>query len=162
MYALRGICHGRVSVCLCVRLSVTSRSSTKIAEHRNTQTTPHDSPGTSVFWCQKCFRNSNVVIPNGAPNAGGVRQSQRTLTNYWLYLENGTRPDETVFVCMCVCCCIFFCSLCYCIAHVHRVRFYNKQNKKWSWTPFKSRSILAFPIWRRKWGAEYRPVWRGT
>ena len=35
----------RVSVCL----SVTSRSSTKMAKHRKTQTTPHDSPGTLVF-----------------------------------------------------------------------------------------------------------------
>ena len=43
----RGICHGRVSVCVCV--SVTSRSSTKMAKRRNTQTTPHDSPVTLVF-----------------------------------------------------------------------------------------------------------------
>ena len=34
------------SVCVC--LSVTSRSSTKMAKHRKTQTTPHDSPGTLV------------------------------------------------------------------------------------------------------------------
>jgi len=40
--------HGPVSVCLC--LSVTSRSSTKTAKRRITQTTPHDSPGTLVFW----------------------------------------------------------------------------------------------------------------
>ena len=43
----RGIRHGRVSVCLsvsvCLCLSVTSRCSTKMAKHRNTQTTPHDS-----------------------------------------------------------------------------------------------------------------------
>jgi len=50
-YALRGICHGRVSVCLSVRpsVSVISRCSTKMAKHRNTQTTPHDSPETLVF-----------------------------------------------------------------------------------------------------------------
>ena len=53
------------SVCLSVCLSVTSRSSTKMAKGRNTQTTPHDSPGTLVFWCQKYFRNSNGVTPNG-------------------------------------------------------------------------------------------------
>ena len=35
----------RLSVCV----SVTSRSSTKMAKHRNMQTTPHDSPGTLVF-----------------------------------------------------------------------------------------------------------------
>ena len=51
----------RLSVCL----SVTSRCSTKMAKRRNTQTTPHDSPGTLVFWCQKSFRNSNGVTPNG-------------------------------------------------------------------------------------------------
>ena len=38
-------------VCPSVCLSVTSRCSTKMAKHRNTQTTPHDSPGTLVFWC---------------------------------------------------------------------------------------------------------------
>jgi len=35
------------SVCLC--LTVTSRSSTKTAKRRITQTTPHDSPGTLVY-----------------------------------------------------------------------------------------------------------------
>ena len=37
------------SVCLFVRLSVTSRCSTKTAKRRITQTTPHDSAGTLVF-----------------------------------------------------------------------------------------------------------------
>ena len=40
---IRGTSHGPVSVCLC--LSVTSRSSTKTAKRRITQTTPHDSSG---------------------------------------------------------------------------------------------------------------------
>jgi len=39
-----------VRVCVCLRLSVTSRSSTKTAKRRITSTTPHDSPGTLVFW----------------------------------------------------------------------------------------------------------------
>ena len=43
-----GLC---TSVCLCP--SVTSRCSTNSAKHRITQTTPHDSPGTLVFWCQR-------------------------------------------------------------------------------------------------------------
>jgi len=34
---------------LCLSVSVTSRSSTKTAKRRITQTTPHDSPGTLVF-----------------------------------------------------------------------------------------------------------------
>ena len=33
---------------LCLSVSVTSRSSTKTAERRITQTTPHDTPGTSA------------------------------------------------------------------------------------------------------------------
>ena len=50
-------------VCPSVRLSVTSRSSTKTAKRRITQTTPHDSPGTLVFWCQRSPRNSTAVPP---------------------------------------------------------------------------------------------------
>ena len=46
-----GLCP---SVCVC--LSVTSRSSTKTAERRITQATPHESPGTVVFWRQRLFR----------------------------------------------------------------------------------------------------------
>ena len=50
MLCIRGTSHGPVSVCLCLRLclsvSITSRSSTKTAKRRITQTTPHDSPGT--------------------------------------------------------------------------------------------------------------------
>jgi len=53
MFCMRGTSHGPVSVCLClsvlVCLSVTSRSSTKTAKRRITQTTPHNSPGTLVF-----------------------------------------------------------------------------------------------------------------
>jgi len=55
-----GLC---LSVCLSV--SVTSRSSTKTAKCRITQTTPHDSPGTLVFWCQRSPRNSTGVTPYG-------------------------------------------------------------------------------------------------
>ena len=51
---------------LSVRPSVTSRSSTKKAKHRITQTTPYDSPRTRR-------RNSNgVTPPTGAPSRGGV------------------------------------------------------------------------------------------
>ena len=78
-------------VCLCLCLSVTSRSSTKTAKRRITQTTPHDSPGTLVFCCQRSPRNSTGSPPTGAPNAGGVGQNRRLSTNNGLYLENGTR-----------------------------------------------------------------------
>jgi len=63
MLCIRGICYGPVSVCVC--LSVISRSSTKTAKHRITQTTPHDSPGTLVFWCQRSPPNSTGVTPYG-------------------------------------------------------------------------------------------------
>ena len=81
-----GLC---LSVCVCVCL--TSRSSTKTAKRRITQTTPHDSPGNLVFRCQRSPRNLTGVIPYGAPNAGGVGQNRRLSTNNRLYLENGTR-----------------------------------------------------------------------
>ena len=58
-----------LSVCLSVRpsvcLSATSRSCTKIAKPRITLTTPYDSPETLVFRCQKCWRNSHDITPNG-------------------------------------------------------------------------------------------------
>ena len=67
MLCICGTSHGPVSVCLSVCLSVsvsvTSRCSTKTAKRRITQTTPHDSPGTLVFWCQRSPRNSTGVTP---------------------------------------------------------------------------------------------------
>ena len=53
-----------VCVCLCLSVSVTSRSSTKTAKRRIMQT-PHDSPGTLVFWSQRSPRNSTGVTPYG-------------------------------------------------------------------------------------------------
>ena len=93
MLCIRGTSHGPVSVCLSVRvrLSVTSRRSTKTAKRRITQTTPHDSPGT-LFSKAKDFRKIRPGSPpTRAPNAGGVGQNRRLLTNSSLYLENGTR-----------------------------------------------------------------------
>ena len=55
-----GLC---LSVSLCLYVSVTSRSSTKTAKRRITQTTPYDSSGTLVFWCQRSPRNSTGVTP---------------------------------------------------------------------------------------------------
>ena len=48
---------------LCLRLSVTSRCSTKTAKRRITQTTPHDTSGTLVFRRQRSPRNSTGVTP---------------------------------------------------------------------------------------------------
>jgi len=58
--ASTGISCRRMSVCL----SVTSRWSTETAKCGITQTTPHESTGTLVFWCQKSRQNSNRLIPN--------------------------------------------------------------------------------------------------
>jgi len=61
MLCIRGTSHGPVSVCL----SITSRCSTKTAKRKITQTTPHDSPGTLVFWHQRSPSNSTGVTPYG-------------------------------------------------------------------------------------------------
>jgi len=85
---MRGICCDPVSVCPSV--SVTSRSSTKTAKCRITQTTPHDSLGTLV----SDAKDREIRLgspPAGAPNAGGVGQNWQLLTNNWLYIENGTK-----------------------------------------------------------------------
>ena len=69
MLCMHGASHGPMSICLSV--SVASQSSTKTAKHRITQTTPHDSPGTLVFWRERSPRNSTgVTLYGGAPNAG--------------------------------------------------------------------------------------------
>ena len=54
-----------MALCPSVRLSVTSQSCTKTAKRRITQTTPHDTPGTLVFWCQRSPRNSTGITPCG-------------------------------------------------------------------------------------------------
>ena len=54
-----------VIVCLSVCPSVTSRSCTKMAKPRITLRTAYDSPETLVFRCQKSWRNSHDISPNG-------------------------------------------------------------------------------------------------
>ena len=71
---------------LCLSVSVTSRSSTKTAKRRITQTTPHDSPGTLVFWRQRSPRNST----GGHPLHGGRRMQ------FWRYVN----MCECMYVCM--------------------------------------------------------------
>jgi len=76
MLCIRGTSHGPVSVCLSVSVSVTSRSSTKTARRRITQTTAHDSPETLVFCCHRSPRNSTGVTPyEGAECRWGVSKS---------------------------------------------------------------------------------------
>ena len=55
-----------LSVCLSVCPSQVRVSwYTETAKRRITQTTPHDSPGTLVSWCQRPLRNSTGVTPYG-------------------------------------------------------------------------------------------------
>jgi len=60
------------SVCPSVCLSVTSQSCTKMAKPRIRLTMLYDSPETLVFRCQKSWRNSNDITPNGGAKRGGV------------------------------------------------------------------------------------------
>ena len=61
-------------LCPSACLSVTSRSSTKKTKYGITQTTPHDSPGTLVFCCQRFllakFDRGQPLW--GPPNAGAM------------------------------------------------------------------------------------------
>jgi len=83
-----GLC---LSVCVCPSVSVTSRSSTKTAKRRITQTTPHDTRGTLVFWRQRSPRNSTRVTPYEGAECTWGGQNRRLSTNNRLYLENGKR-----------------------------------------------------------------------
>jgi len=58
-------CYASAVLAIALCPSVTSRCSTKTAKHRMTQTTPHDTSGTLVFWCQRSPRNSTGVTPYG-------------------------------------------------------------------------------------------------
>ena len=73
MLCMRGTSHGPVFVSLSVRLfvSATSWSSTKTANRRITQTTPHDSTGTLFFAAKELREIRPGSPPTGAPNAGG-------------------------------------------------------------------------------------------
>jgi len=58
-------CHASAVYDVVLRLFVTSQCSTETAKCRITQTMPHDSPGTLVFFCQRSWQNSNGVKANG-------------------------------------------------------------------------------------------------
>ena len=92
---IRSTSHGPVSVRLSVSVSlsvsVTSQSSTKTAKRRITQTTPHDTPGSLVFSCQRSPHNSTGVTPLRGRRMQVGGQNRRLSTNSRLYLENGTR-----------------------------------------------------------------------
>ena len=62
-----------------------------MAKCRITQTTPHDTPGSLVSDAKDLREIRPGSPPTRAPNAGGVGQNRRLLTNNRLYLENGKR-----------------------------------------------------------------------
>jgi len=95
MLYIRSTSHGPVSVRLSVSVSlsvsVTSRSSTKTAKRRITQTTPKVPPGSLVFSCQRSPHNSTGVTPYEGAECRWGGQNRRLSTNSRLYLENGTK-----------------------------------------------------------------------
>ena len=95
MLCIRGTIHGPVSVS--VSVSVTSQCSTKTAKLRITQTTPNDTPGTLVFWCQRSPRNLTRVTPYEGAECRWGGQNRRLSTNNRLYLENGTRQTHSFY-----------------------------------------------------------------
>ena len=52
-----------------------------MAKPRITLRTAHDSPGSLVFRCQKSWRNSKDITPNGGANKNGVGSHRRFATN---------------------------------------------------------------------------------
>ena len=84
--------------CVCVCLFATSWRCTKMAKHKNTQTTPHDSPGLYFSDAKNLFEIWMGSPPTGAPNAGGVGRSWRISTNNSPYLENATRYRRIVSI----------------------------------------------------------------
>ena len=60
---------------------------TKTAKRRITETTPHDSSETLVFWAKDLREILPGSPPTGAPNTGGVGQNRRLSTDNRLYLD---------------------------------------------------------------------------
>jgi len=67
-----------VIVCLSVHLSVTSRSSTKMAKPRITQTTPYNSPGPNTKDLHEIPMGSHLT---GVPNRSGVGYNRQFSTD---------------------------------------------------------------------------------
>ena len=98
MLCVRGTSHGPESVCVCLSVSVTSRSSTKTAKRRITKTTPHDSPGTLDFWCQRSPRSSTVVTPYEGAECRWVGQNRRLFTNSRISKTVGLQDRHIYFL----------------------------------------------------------------
>ena len=90
MLCIRGTSHWPESVSVCLSVCVCHKSA-KTAKRMITQTTPHDTPGSLVFWCQRSPRNSTGVTPYEGAECRWGGENRRLSTNNRLYLENGTR-----------------------------------------------------------------------
>jgi len=62
-----------------------------MAKPRITVRMPYDSPGALVFRCQKYWRNSDDITPNGDAKKRWGRFTRRFSTNISLYLRNSAR-----------------------------------------------------------------------
>jgi len=82
---------------ICLSISLTSRSSTKTAKPRITQTMPYDRPGSLVFWCQKPLRNSKASLTTGPPNRDGMGQKLQFSTNISLCFRNSARKGHSYY-----------------------------------------------------------------
>ena len=82
------VCFGPVSVCLSVCLSQVGVLLKRLKCKQKHRTIAQE----FYFSVAKDFREIRPgSTPVGAPNAGGVGQNRRILTDNWIYLENGTR-----------------------------------------------------------------------
>jgi len=88
MLCIRGTSHGPLSVRPSVCPSVTSWRSNKTAKRMITQTTPHNSPGTLVFWNQRSPRNSTEVTPYGGAKCRWGGSKSATFDTWFLLKSN--------------------------------------------------------------------------
>jgi len=84
-----------MALCLSICLSVTNRCYIKMAKRRITQTTPHDSPGTLVFWCQRSPRYSTGVTPYGGTKCrwGGSKSA-----TFYIYISKTVQDRRMVSI----------------------------------------------------------------
>jgi len=76
--------------------AVTSRHCTKMAKHRITQTTQHDSPGTLVSATKDLREITTGSPPTAAPNKDRIGWLQRFSTNILLYIKTVQDRDTNV------------------------------------------------------------------
>jgi len=96
----RDAMHARYQpwACVCLSVSVTSRSSSETAKHRITKTKPHDSSGSLVFFGAKDLREIRPESPPaGTPNAGGVGSKSENLENGAWFLLKSNRKSYALY-----------------------------------------------------------------